>query len=169
MAGGSQAVAALQPPAWPEGVSRSFAAVVADNGTEEGFNPGLISTFRGEPALRIAKQDILQLALPFQHALVGRFSYSRPPMEAVRKFFLSLGLKGECAVALLDSNHVLIRPTREEDYTRLFVRRTWFIKSSPMTFEVVIGFQSQQRDLNCACLGQFSRLAYSVFRKEDSG
>nr|XP_027103207.1 uncharacterized protein LOC113724514 [Coffea arabica] len=127
-------MAALQQPAWAVGDAlRSFAAVVADNGSEEGFNPGTVSTFRGEPALRIAKKDIMQLALPFQHALVGRFSYSRPPMETVRKFFLSLDLKRECAVALLDSNHVLIRPTLEEDYTRLFVRRTWFIKSSPMT------------------------------------
>ena len=36
-------------------------------------------------------------------------------------------------MALLDANHVLIRPRVEENYTRLFVRRMWFIKSSPMT------------------------------------
>ncbi|XP_027169476.1 uncharacterized protein LOC113769209 [Coffea eugenioides] len=114
-------------------LSKSFAAVVTASSSAEVFDLGTISTRRGEPAFRIANSDIQQLARLFQQALVGRFSYSRPPMEAVRRFFLLLGLKGDYAVALLDTNHVLIRPTVEEDYIWLFVRRTWYIRSSPMT------------------------------------
>ena len=126
-------MAALQPPEGAVGgappLSKSFAAVITASSSAEAFDPGQVSSYRGEPALRIAKSDILQLARPFQQALVGRFSYSHPPMETIRRFFLSLGLKGDCA----DANHILIRPSVEEDYTRLFVCRTWFIRSSPMT------------------------------------
>ena len=111
----------------------SYADVVTTSNGVEAFHPRTISTYRGKPALKIAKTEIVQLARPFQHSLVGKLAYSRPPMETVRKFFLSLGLKGDCAVALLDANHVLIRPTMKEDYARLLIRRTWFIKSSPMT------------------------------------
>ena len=53
-------------------------------------------------------------------------------MDVIRIFFLSLGLKDKCAVGLLDYNHVVIRSMVEEDYTRLFVRRTWYIQSAPM-------------------------------------
>lgn len=76
--------------------------------------------------------EMLQLAEPCKNSLVGRFSFSRPPTEVVRKFFTSLGLKGDCSVGLLDSNHVLIQPILVKGYTRLFVCRTWFIQGSPM-------------------------------------
>lgn len=42
-------------------------------------------------------------------------------------FFVSLGLKGDCPVGLLERNHVLIHPSVEEDYTRLFARRVWYV------------------------------------------
>nr|XP_027101055.1 uncharacterized protein LOC113720377 [Coffea arabica] len=53
-------------------------------------------------------------------------------MEIIRGFFVSLGLKGDCEVGLLDLNHVLIRPSLEEDFTQLFVRRSWFVKGAQM-------------------------------------
>ena len=94
---------------------------------------GEVSSFRGEPALRLSRHDIETLSQPFQNALVGRFPFSRPTMEIIRKFITSIGLKGECAVGLLDSKHVLIRPSLEEDYTRLFARRLWYVQNSPMS------------------------------------
>ena len=94
---------------------------------------GEISSFRGEPALRLTRQEIATLSEPFQNALMGRFSYSRPSMEIIRRFITSLGLKGDCAVGLLDPKHVLLRPTLEEDYARLFARRIWYVRSSPMS------------------------------------
>ena len=105
----------------------SDSALSARSFAVEGFDPSLVSTHRDEPTLRMCKQDILNLAQPIHNALVGRFSYSRPPMDVIRIFFLSLGPNDECAVGLLDYNHVLIWSMVEEDYTRLFVRRTWYI------------------------------------------
>lgn len=115
---------------------KSFAAAVASSSlVRDSQLPDLgeLSSSRGEPAFRISRQDIARLAEPHRNVLIGRFSYSRPSMEVIRKFFVSLGLKGACSVGLFDTNHVIIRPTQEEDYTRLFVRRTWFVQSSPMT------------------------------------
>lgn len=81
---------------------------------------GKLASHKGEPALVISRQEMLALAEPFRNALVGRFAFSRPPMEILRKFFISLGLKASCPIGLLDSNHILIRPSNEEDFTRLF-------------------------------------------------
>lgn len=36
-------------------------------------------------------------------------------------------------MGLLDANHVIIQLSIEEDYTRIFIRRIWFINKSPMT------------------------------------
>ena len=36
-------------------------------------------------------------------------------------------------MGFLDSKHVLIRPSTEKDYARIFFRRTWFVQNSPMT------------------------------------
>nr|XP_027120477.1 uncharacterized protein LOC113737442 [Coffea arabica] len=81
-------------------VLRSFASVLAD-GTKQtdALALGEVSTFRGEPALRISRREIEQLSVPFQNSL----------------------------------KHVLIRPVLEEDYTRLFARRIWYVSSSPMS------------------------------------
>ncbi|XP_071905711.1 uncharacterized protein [Coffea arabica] len=70
---------------------------------------------------------MLQIAAPYSNALVGRFAFGRPSMEIIRKFIVSLGLKGECPIGLLDSKHILLRPSVEEDYTRLWCRKSWYI------------------------------------------
>ena len=55
-------------------VAPSFAAVVGRSNDENGVTLGVVSTFRGEPSLRISRQEIESLAAPFHQALVGRFS-----------------------------------------------------------------------------------------------
>ena len=69
---------------------------------------------------------------PFCNALVGRFAFNNPPMDAIHKFFMSLDFKGDCSVGLLDATHILIQSFLEENYTRIFVCRIWFTQSSPM-------------------------------------
>ena len=38
-------------------------------------------------------------------------------METLRKFVASLGLKGDCPIGLLDSRHILLRPTIEKAFS----------------------------------------------------
>ena len=59
------------------------------------------------------------MAIPFKLTFVGKFSYNRPSMELIRKFFTSLRLKGISKVSLLDNRHVLIQLDVEEDYSHL--------------------------------------------------
>ena len=77
----------------PSPPTRSFAAILSSNSNSvDLFDPGTISTYRREPALQMSKQTMMQLAQPFHNALVGRFAFSRPPMDVIRKFFLSVRL-----------------------------------------------------------------------------
>ena len=62
------------------------------------------------------------MAIPFKLTLVGKFSYNRPSMELIRKFFNTLRLKRTFKVSLLDNQHVLIQLDVEEDYSRLWIR-----------------------------------------------
>ena len=113
--------------------TKSFATVVAGEALNTARSePSEVSTYRSEPAPRLSRSEMLQLAEPFRNALVGRFAYGCPSMEQIRKFIIALGLKGDCPVGLLDAKHVLLRPTLEEDYTRLLCRHTWYVWKAAM-------------------------------------
>ena len=56
----------------------------------------------------------------------------RPPVEELEKYFLSLDLKGEVQLGLLDNRHVLIRLNLQEDYIRIYSRPVWYVKAIPM-------------------------------------
>lgn len=72
------------------------------------------------------------MARPFKLALVGKFSFGRPSMDIIRKFFISLGLKGNSQISLLDNRHILIKLLLEEDYSRIWVRQTWYVNGRGM-------------------------------------
>ena len=61
---------------------------------------------------------------PFKLSLVGKFSYGRPQMEMIQKFFASLGLKGDVQALLLDNKHMLMKLQFEKDYNRIWVRES---------------------------------------------
>mgnify|MGYP004723583021 CR=1 FL=1 len=85
-------MAALKPPGLPvDGAlsppTRSFAAVVSSNSSMDSFDPGIFATHRRELAFHMSQHDIMKLAQPFYNALVGGFSYGRPPRYMVKKIF----------------------------------------------------------------------------------
>ena len=83
-----------------------------------------VTSFGGEPNVQFSVAEIEAMAIPFKLTLVGKFSYNRPNMELIHKFFTSLRLKGTFKVSLLDNWHVLIQLDVEDDYSRLWVRQT---------------------------------------------
>ncbi|XP_027062808.1 uncharacterized protein [Coffea arabica] len=107
--------------------SKTFASLLSQSPSSSSSGIGHLSTYKGEPSLVISRQDMMQIAAPYSNALVGRFAVGRPSMELIRKFIVSLGLRGECPIGLLDSKHILLRPSEEEDYTRLWCRRSWYV------------------------------------------
>ncbi|XP_027158250.1 uncharacterized protein LOC113759869 [Coffea eugenioides] len=91
-----------------------------------------VSTHRGEPAVSFARDVIETVAQPFCFTLVSKFSRNRPRMEDIKRFFLSLDLKGSFSIGLLDSRHVLIRLHIEEDFLRVWTRAVWYIADNTM-------------------------------------
>ena len=90
------------------------------------------STHRGELAIFFTEEEINIMATPFKLSLVGKFSFSHPPIDIIRKFFVTLGLKGNVDISLLDPRHILIQLHLEEDYPRIWLRQSWFIDGRAM-------------------------------------
>lgn len=111
---------------------KSFVDAVADSRNSPTIPVRPTTLHRGEPAVLFTVEDVHTMAIPFKLALVGKFSNGRPSMEVIRKFFLSLGLRGEAHVSLMDDRHVLIKLQFEEDYTRIWYRQTWYINGRAM-------------------------------------
>lgn len=53
-------------------------------------------------------------------------------MEAMRKSFLTFGLKADVTLGHLDAKHVLIQVHHEADYQRLWIKDKWYLGSFPM-------------------------------------
>ncbi|KAH9750076.1 hypothetical protein KPL70_005587 [Citrus sinensis] len=120
----------LNPDALPH-PQKSFSDVVSGpKDSSIPFKPA--SLMRGEPAVIFTTEEIAAMAEPFKLALVGKFSFGRPSMDIIRKFFVSLGLKGNSQISLLDNRHILIKLSLEEDYSRIWVRQTWYVNGRGM-------------------------------------
>ncbi|GAA0149287.1 hypothetical protein LIER_08506 [Lithospermum erythrorhizon] len=54
-----------------------------------------ISTYQGKPSVVFPFSDKQVLVEKLKYVLVGKFSHGRPPMDTIKKFFVSLKLKGD--------------------------------------------------------------------------
>ena len=79
-----------------------------------------------------SKKDIAKLAAPFKFAVVGKFSYGRPNLDAIRKSFTTIGFTSSFTIGLLDQRHILIHFCLEEDYLRCWTKGLWSIADFPM-------------------------------------
>lgn len=64
-------------------------------------------------------EKVKVMVKPFKLALVGKFSFGQPSTDLIRKFFVTLRLKENSQVSLLDNGHVLINLSIKEDYYRI--------------------------------------------------
>ncbi|KAL0307652.1 UNVERIFIED_CONTAM: hypothetical protein Sangu_3017600 [Sesamum angustifolium] len=55
-----------------------------------------------------------------------------PPYSQLHHLLSDLGLKGKFTVSMINSKHFLITLTNESDYSRLWLRRIWYLKGLPM-------------------------------------
>ena len=112
---------------------KSFVDVLGvGNNQQDGVPIKPLGSYQGMPAIIFSKEEIAIMAAPFKLSLIGKFSFGRPSMESIRKFFTSLSLKGNWQVSLLDKRHVLIKLSLEEDYTRLWIRQSWSVQGFNM-------------------------------------
>jgi len=78
-----------------------------------------------------SEDEVSQLSTPFQHTLVGKFSFGRPPLASIRQHLMRL----ECSsvrIQLLNQRHVLIFLNDADDFAKIWLRREVFIDCLPM-------------------------------------
>ncbi|VFQ65575.1 unnamed protein product [Cuscuta campestris] len=111
---------------------RLFSEVVSSNFTGKRLEGKATGFFKGIPSVSFTKDDISELASRFRLALVGKFKH-RPSFSSMNLFLQKLGLKGRFEISALPHQRFLLNFSKEEDYLRLFLRRTWQVFGVPMT------------------------------------
>ncbi|KAL0424142.1 UNVERIFIED_CONTAM: hypothetical protein Sradi_0949000 [Sesamum radiatum] len=100
-----------------------------------GSNPTSIGTFNiinGRPTITFSDEETQSLSSGFRYALVGKFSQGSPSYSQMHRLLTELGLVGKFTVSMINSKHFLINLKNESDYSRLWLRRIWYLKGFPM-------------------------------------
>ncbi|PIN12325.1 hypothetical protein CDL12_15065 [Handroanthus impetiginosus] len=92
---------------------------------------GNISSSNGVSMAVFSAEEVSKLATPFQHTLVGKFSFGRPSLGAIRQHLVNFGCTS-IRVQLLNQRHVLIFLAKPDDFTMLWLKREIFIENLPM-------------------------------------
>ncbi|VFQ73486.1 unnamed protein product [Cuscuta campestris] len=113
---------------WQNALTQRWEALPIDALTQrwEGseIKPSDKSSFKGCPSVSFSKEEVEALSNRFRFALIGRFR-RRPPIAVVKNFLTRLGLAGGFTLGELNSNSILINFEQDEDYQRLFLRKSW--------------------------------------------
>ncbi|KAL0921564.1 hypothetical protein M5K25_008649 [Dendrobium thyrsiflorum] len=107
--------------------SRSFRDALSGVSSSSEFPELKLSSCHGLPTLWISDEEMRDLAVPFEFALVGKFPGRRPSLEAIRKIFFLLKLSGNFSVTLLNSKNILVKFVNDLDYCRVFSHRSYFV------------------------------------------
>ncbi|KAK8915964.1 hypothetical protein KSP39_PZI023309 [Platanthera zijinensis] len=92
--------------------------------------PRPISIVNDLPAILFTDEEIANLAKPFTLSLVGKLSARKPSMDSIRTLLNRLKLSGKYTTGTLDSRHMLITFTDENDYTRVFSQGVFYLGNS---------------------------------------
>lgn len=143
--------------------NKSFSSLFSRPAVDEVLPIKPVASFKGDPALFFSADEVRALAKPFDLALVGKFSYGRPSMAALRKEFHTI--KGAFTIGWLDLRHVLIRFTVEEDYVRLWMKGNWNLLGFPMrVFKWTPEFQISAEPSLVPIWVSFENLPIHLFR-----
>ncbi|KAL0407594.1 UNVERIFIED_CONTAM: hypothetical protein Sradi_1693800 [Sesamum radiatum] len=93
---------------------------------------GTVNTINGRPTITFSDDETHSLAAAFRFALVGKFSHGSPPFSQLHQLLAKTGIKGTFTVSMINRKHALIIPSIESDYSRLWLRRIWFLNGFPM-------------------------------------
>ena len=90
--------------------------------------PRAFTKDQGMRTVSFSEEEVIRLATPFQHTLIGRFSAKPPPMEVIEQIYLAPGnFQAQVSIGARDHRSVCIRFTLEEDYRKAWSRPTWRI------------------------------------------
>ncbi|KAL0412317.1 UNVERIFIED_CONTAM: hypothetical protein Slati_3821400 [Sesamum latifolium] len=89
---------------------------------------GVKSLIRGRLTLSFTDAEIEELAAPYRFSLVEKFSHGAPPYSQMHQLIARLGIQGAFTVSMINSRHTLISLSSESYYSRLWLRRIWFLQ-----------------------------------------
>ncbi|KAL2224095.1 UNVERIFIED_CONTAM: hypothetical protein Sindi_3009900 [Sesamum indicum] len=128
---------------------------------------GTILTDDQGPKLLFTDAETEVLAAPFKFALVGKFSHGAPSYSMLHKLMAGTGIKNRFTVSMLNNRHVLISLSCESDYTRLWLRRIWYIQGYPMrVFKWTLTFTPSKESSIVPVWVNFPELPAHLFHKE---
>ncbi|KAL2246042.1 UNVERIFIED_CONTAM: hypothetical protein Sindi_2872400 [Sesamum indicum] len=127
----------------------------------------IMSVNQGRPTLSFAYAETEELAAPYRFSLVGKFSHGAPPYSQMHQLIAKLGIQGAFTVSMINSKHTLISLSSESDYSRLWLRRIWFLQGFPMRiFKWMPTFTPTQESSVVLIWVCFPELPAHLFRKE---
>ncbi|KAL2237408.1 UNVERIFIED_CONTAM: hypothetical protein Sindi_0932500 [Sesamum indicum] len=119
------------------------------------------------PNHSVSNAETEELAAPYRFSLVGKFSHGAPPYSQMHQLIARLGILGAFTVSMMNSKHTLISLSSESDYSRLWLRRIWFLQSFPMRiFKWTPTFTPTQESYVVPIWVCFLELPAHLFRKE---
>ncbi|KAL0293175.1 UNVERIFIED_CONTAM: hypothetical protein Sradi_6952900 [Sesamum radiatum] len=107
------------------------------------------------------------LAEDLRYAHVGKFSHGSPQYSQLHRLLSNSGIKEAFIVSLINNKHALINLTNESDYSRLWMKRIWYLKGLPMrVFKWSPTFIPDQESSIVPVWVSFPDLSAHLFRKD---
>ncbi|KAK4389955.1 hypothetical protein Sango_2058800 [Sesamum angolense] len=134
------------------------------------FEPNAIGAcynINGGPTITFSDEETQALVADFRLAIIGKFSHGIPPYSQLHRLLAKLGIKGAFTVTLINKKHALISLSEESDFTRLWMRRIWYLNGFPMrVFKWSPTFTPEQESSITPIWVSFPELPAHLFRKD---
>ncbi|KAL0356473.1 UNVERIFIED_CONTAM: hypothetical protein Sradi_4094200 [Sesamum radiatum] len=126
-----------------------------------------VQNINGCPTLVFSDSETESLATDFHLALIGKFSHGSPPYSQLHRLLAKTGLKGAFTVSMINKKHALVSLSNEFDYTRLWLRRIWYLDGLPMrVFKWTPTFTPDHESSITPVWVSFPGLPTHLFRKD---
>ncbi|KAL2228168.1 UNVERIFIED_CONTAM: 40S ribosomal protein S5 [Sesamum indicum] len=130
-------------------------------------NVGKQATLEGRQTLIFSDTETLSFVAAYRFALVGKFSYGAPQYRNLHRLVAGLGIHGAFTVSMINAKHVLISMSNETDFSRLWLRRIWYIQGYPMrVFKWTPTFTPAQESSVVPIWVSFPELPAHLFHKD---
>ncbi|KAL6557637.1 hypothetical protein OROMI_017987 [Orobanche minor] len=110
--------------------SKSFSAIIAGEPVS-GKKLGTVDLTTSNPTVIFTKDECDQVSSFYRYALIGKFSYGKPPNHLIAQQLKSNGF-GMCKVHFLNGKHVLINLSSQAFCDKLWMRREISFNGLPM-------------------------------------
>ncbi|KAK4386326.1 hypothetical protein Sango_2503200 [Sesamum angolense] len=128
---------------------------------------GATEEINGRTTIIFSDSETQSLVANFRLALIEKFSQGIPPYSQLHRLLANSGIKGAFTVSLINNKHALISLSNESDFTRLWLRRIWYLNGFPMRiFKWSPTFNPNHESSIVPIWVSFSELPAHLFQKD---